>query len=43
MNKLLEIKNKIQELKPEHENRFHISSIGLFGSVAREDFNEKAI
>jgi len=29
-------------MKPELAERFHVNSIGLFGSVVRDDFNEKS-
>jgi predicted nucleotidyltransferase len=29
----------IKELKPELEKKFHVSSIGIFGSVVRNDFS----
>jgi len=29
-------------MKPELVERFHVNSIGLFGSVVRDDFNEKS-
>ena len=33
------IKNKLQFLKPELASKYFVSSIGLFGSVVRKDFN----
>jgi len=42
MNQLYEIKNELKKMKPELAERFHVNSIGLFGSVVREDFNEKS-
>ena len=38
MNKLAEFKKQLEELKSEIVKRFHVSSIGLFGSVVRDDF-----
>ena len=32
----------IKELKPELEKKFHVSSIGIFGSVVRNDFSENS-
>jgi uncharacterized protein len=42
MNQLHEIKNELRKMKPELVERFHVNSIGLFGSVVRDDFNEKS-
>ena len=42
MDQLHEIKNELRKMKPELVERFHINSIGLFGSVVRDDFNEKS-
>jgi predicted nucleotidyltransferase len=33
------ILNNLKSIKPELEKKFHVSSIGLFGSVVREDFS----
>jgi predicted nucleotidyltransferase len=38
MGDLITIKNILSALKPELIEKFHISSIGLFGSVVRDDF-----
>ena len=32
-----QIQERIRELKPELENRFHVKNIGLFGSAARDE------
>ena len=40
MLKLATIKNILLQLKPELVEKYHISSIGLFGSVVRDDFSE---
>lgn len=29
----------LKQLKPELKDKYHVSSIGLFGSVVRDDFN----
>ncbi len=42
MNHLNEIKNELRKMKPLLEKRFHVNSIGLFGSVVRNDFTEKS-
>jgi len=42
MDEKLEIKQELRRLKPELAERFHVNSIGLFGSVIRDDFNSKS-
>ena len=37
---LATIKSILQQLKPELVEKYHISSIGLFGSVVRDDFSD---
>ena len=32
------IKNTLQKLKPELVRKYHVKSIGLFGSIVRDDF-----
>lgn len=39
MEQLSEIKQLLQQLKPELSKRFHVQSLGLFGSVVRDDFS----
>ncbi|RYY42938.1 MAG: DNA polymerase subunit beta [Chitinophagaceae bacterium] len=39
MEQLSEIKQVLQQLKPELSKRFHVQSLGLFGSVVRDDFS----
>jgi len=39
MEKLSEIKQVLAQLKPELSKRFHVQSLGLFGSVVRDDFS----
>ena len=39
MEQLSEIKQVLAQLKPEMSKRFHVQSLGLFGSVVREDFS----
>ena len=34
----MSIKNSLSALKPEMQQRFFVNSIGLFGSVVRDDF-----
>ncbi len=40
MNELASIKNILTQLKPELTRKFYVNSIGLFGSVVRDDFND---
>ena len=40
MLQLSTIKNILHQLKPELVEKYHISSIGLFGSVVRDDFSD---
>ena len=42
MKELATIKQIIKELKPELEKKFHVSSIGVFGSVARNDYSKSS-
>lgn len=42
MNIRDEIKFELEKLKPELSERFYVDQIGIFGSVTREDFNEKS-
>lgn len=39
MGQLAEIKKVLEQLKPELAQKFHVRSIGLFGSVVRDDFS----
>ncbi len=39
MEQLDEIKQVLEQLKPELAKRFHVQSLGLFGSVVRDDFS----
>jgi uncharacterized protein len=39
MEQLTEIKQILAQLKPELSRRFHVQSLGLFGSVVRDDFS----
>jgi predicted nucleotidyltransferase len=38
MTNLTSIKNSLAALKPEMQERFFVNSIGLFGSIVRDDF-----
>lgn len=39
MGQLAEIKQILKQLKPELAQKFHVQTIGLFGSVVRDDFS----
>ena len=39
MSYLNDIKISLQKLKPLLVNKYHVSSIGLFGSIVRNDFS----
>lgn len=38
MDALSDIVKILKELKPELTDKYHVSSIGLFGSIVRDDF-----
>ena len=38
MTTLASVKQILSDLKPELSNRFHVSEIGVFGSITRDDF-----
>lgn len=38
MDYLLTIKNKLKQVKPELSEKYHVSELGLFGSIVRDDF-----
>ncbi|HVS91354.1 MAG TPA: nucleotidyltransferase family protein [Mucilaginibacter sp.] len=43
MNVLLnEVKTTLQQLKPELVSKYPIATIGLFGSIVRDDFTENS-
>lgn len=39
MNNLLTIQKKLQSIKPSLVTKYHVSELGLFGSVVRDDFS----
>lgn len=39
MRQLAEIKEILKQLKPELAQRFHVQTIGLFGSIVWDDFS----
>ena len=40
MSTIENIKKTIERLKPELARRFYVSSIGLFGSIVRDDYSD---
>lgn len=42
MTELTSIKHMLAQLKPELIEKYHVRSIGLFGSVVREDFTSSS-
>ncbi|MBV4357413.1 nucleotidyltransferase family protein [Pinibacter aurantiacus] len=40
MSYLTNIQNSLQKLKPILVNKYHVSTIGLFGSVVRNDYSD---
>ncbi len=42
MEQLAEIKKVLEQLKPELAQKFHVQTIGLFGSVVRDDFSSSS-
>ena len=39
---LATVQNKLKELKPELAAKYHVSTIGLFGSIVRDDFTDES-
>ena len=42
MKSFISIKNILKELKPELQEKYHVSSIGIFGSAVRNDFTPES-
>jgi hypothetical protein len=42
MTQLSNIKSLLLQLKPELLEKYHVSSIGLFGSIVRDDFSNSS-
>jgi len=42
MSYLSQIQNTLKKMKPELTAKYSVNSIGLFGSVVRNDFNENS-
>ena len=42
MDMLAIIQKKLQQIKPNLVSKYHVSSIGLFGSVVRNDFTNES-
>jgi uncharacterized protein len=36
------IQNKLRQLKPELAHKYHVSTLGLFGSIVRDDFTNES-
>lgn len=43
MGELADIKKTLQQLKPELSHKYHIHSIGLFGSIIRGDSSTDSV
>jgi predicted nucleotidyltransferase len=41
-SELYAVKNTLTKLKPELEKKYPIASLGLFGSIVRDDFTENS-
>jgi uncharacterized protein len=42
MTDLATVKKLLAQLKPELIDKYHVNSIGLFGSIVRDDFNSSS-
>jgi predicted nucleotidyltransferase len=42
MRDLTSIKNRLKQLKPELQRKYHVNSIGIFGSAVRNDFTPES-
>lgn len=42
MTELISIKQILTQLKPELRKKYFVNSIGLFGSIVRDGFNDKS-
>ncbi|WP_342087788.1 nucleotidyltransferase family protein [Dyadobacter sp. OTU695] len=42
MDALSNVVQILKELKPELTDRYHVTSIGLFGSIVRDDFSSES-
>jgi uncharacterized protein len=42
MTELTSVKQILTQLKPELTEKYFVNSIGLFGSIVRDDFNDKS-
>ena len=42
MVQFIEIKKLLEQLKPELVKKYHVQSLGLFGSIVRGDFNDSS-
>ena len=39
---LSEVQHKLKQMKPELVSKYHISSLGIFGSIVRDDFTDES-
>ena len=42
MEMLSEVQHKLKQMKPELVSKYHISSLGIFGSIVRDDFTDES-
>jgi predicted nucleotidyltransferase len=42
MVQLAEVRQLLEQMKPELVQKFHVRSIGLFGSIVRDDFSSSS-
>ena len=42
MSYLSTIQNKLRRIKPQLSEKYHVNSIGLFGSIVRNDFSPES-
>ena len=42
MTELTNVKQILSQLKPELQQKYYVNSIGLFGSIVRDDFTDKS-
>jgi predicted nucleotidyltransferase len=42
MNNLLSIQKQLEAIKPSLMSKYHVSELGLFGSVVRDDFSSES-
>ena len=40
MNPIFQIRKQLEQIKPSLTTKYHLGSIGLFGSIVRDDFHD---